>query len=750
MDDLEKYELKPDHQHRPLYVVSNKHIFLEAFSNLYEQAYDFLISIAEPISRPSRIHEYVLTQDSLYAAFSLGLPPETVLSVLEKLSKCHLPGEVRHFIATLSVGFGKVKLLLKDGNYFIESTSEEVLREINDIPIVKEARKAVALQLDVDEADDGFLEDVAPTEDQSNTWFVSKLMQEDDADADFEAMQDQSLQPQATVQSFQIHQKFVEMVKQACYDRNYPLLSEFDFHKTPEMAHLEIDLKPSTNVRPYQERCLNKMFGNNRARSGLIVLPCGAGKTLVGITAVCTIKKNALIMCNNTDALKQWREALLQFTNVQDGDIKLFSSGDKDSIPDPKEQTRGFVCLTTYKMYTQSNRSDSAAEIFERLRETVWGIQVLDEVHSAPAKTFSLVTKNSHCHCRLGLSATLVREDEKIKDLIFMVGPKLYEANWLDLTKMGYLARVKCMEIHCDMTAGFYREYLNMYHSKNKRRAEVLAVMNPNKFRTCHRLLQYHIARNDKIIIFSDSIPALTHYSRTLNLFMIHGGVSSQERDDVYQRFRMGRINAICLSRVGDVAIDLPEANVLIEISSQGGSRRQEAQRLGRILRPKSRQRASEREYNAFFYCLISKDTRELYFSEQRQRYLVDQGYAYHLYDDPTEIDPEMPDSDQLTTREKQDELLANILNEDHVTQEKKLLDKAEHEDNLSIRRREGDSGHLSGARGRGYGTGRRRDMASRKRKREQTEKRKEIRKQAILLDQSGRKGKRKLKMFGK
>ncbi|KAL2517158.1 DNA repair helicase XPB1 [Abeliophyllum distichum] len=256
----------------------------------------------------------------------------------------------------------------------------------------------------------------------------------------------------------------------------------------------------------------------------------------------------------------------------------------------------------------------------------------MDEVHVVPAHMFRKVISLTKSHCKLGLTATLVREDERITDLNFLIGPKLYEANWLDLVKGGFIANVQCAEVWCPMTKEFFAEYLKKENSKKK---QALYVMNPNKFRACEFLIQFHEQqRGDKIIVFADNLFAITQYATKLRKPMIYGATSHPERTKILEAFKTSPdINTIFLSKVGDNSIDIPEANVIIQISSHAGSRRQEAQRLGRILRakgkPQDRIAGGKEEYNAFFYSLVSTDTHEMYYSTKRQQFLVDQGYSF-------------------------------------------------------------------------------------------------------------------------
>lgn len=227
-----------------------------------------------------------------------------------------------------------------------------------------------------------------------------------------------------------------------------------------------------------------------------------------------------------------------------------------------------------------------------------------------------------------------MREDGKIRDLHYLIGPKLYEANWIDLQDRGYLARVQCIEVWCEMTSEFYTEY-NAARS-NAKLKEALYFNNPTKYMTCHYLKELHEARGDKVIIFCDHIFAIKQYAEKLSIPYISGEVTDRERMNIISHFRDGNeINTIIFSRVGDTSIDIPNANVLIQVASHGGSQMQEAQRLGRILRPKQtaeKQAYSNMEsFNAYFYSLVSLDTEEVKYADNRQQYLVNQGFYFEI-----------------------------------------------------------------------------------------------------------------------
>jgi len=334
------------------------------------------------------------------------------------------------------------------------------------------------------------------------------------------------------------------------------------------------------------------------------------------------------------------------------------------------------------------NRSSETKKIMDELQSREWGLLILDEVHVVPADVFRRVLTVTAAHCKLGLTATLVREDEKIEDLNFLIGPKLYEANWIDLTNSGFIANVQCAEVWCPMTPDFYREYLICNDAK---RRQLLFVMNPHKFQCCQFLIKYHEARGDKIIVFCDNIFALQNYAKKLEKPMIYGNISDSERMAILQQFQFNPgLKTIFLSRVGDNSIDLPAASVIIQYSSHFASRRQEAQRLGRILRPKAR---SETGYNAYFYSLISKDTEDMYYSTKRRQFLFNQGYSFKIIS-------ELPDMKKenlfFQKEEEQKALLQEVLAYQGETKENLASDS----DDITLKKKKGPSviGRIQGS----------------------------------------------------
>jgi DNA excision repair protein ERCC-3 len=604
--DYSGFALKQDFSSKPLWVCPNGHIFLETSSPIYSQITDFLIAIAEPVSRPEYMHEYLLTRYSLYAAVSVKLETEYIIEVLLRHSKTsRLPQEVIEFIKENTAHYGKAKLVLKNNRYFIESQYPGVLNELLMFENVRRAKEA-ARGIDVEEEAQG-----------------------EDIGEELRRLMDSNVTEAVKVESFEIAAAYIAEVRRDCHDRNFPLLEEYDFLNDKKNPSLEIDLKPTTHIRSYQEKSLSKMFSNGRARSGVIVLPCGAGKTLVGITAVCTVKKRALILCTSGVAVEQWKLQMELWSTIDPKYIVRFTSVHKDAMPEG-----ACIVICTYSMMGYAGkRSVESQAVFDQLNRVEWGLIIMDEVQVVPADTFRKVIFGVKSHCKLGLTATLVREDDRIEDLNFLIGPKLYEANWLDLQAQGFLARVQCVEVWCPMTAEFFQEYL----LAKPRKKILLYVANPIKLLTCQHLVRKHEAAGDKIIIFSDNLFVLEMLGQQLNLPVISGRVGHQDRiRRLYQFEHTQTCNTILVSKVGDNSIDLPGANVIIQISSHFGSRRQEAQRLGRILRPKAT--AFQSEFNAHFYSLVSQDTQEMWYADKRQLFLVDQGYSYKVIEVPSEV----------------------------------------------------------------------------------------------------------------
>ena len=710
LKDFSDLELKADHANRPLWACPQGSIFLEAGHRLYAPAYDFLVAIAEPVARPEHVHEYRITPYSLYAAVSVDIDPGSICDVLEKLSKVRLPETVKGYIMDTTKNFGKAKLVLRGNRHFVESGDATALRTLLAHAGIRSARDTSDDGGAETREEEGFAVGEVAREMAANRAYLDLAAELDgsddddddgggnDGDAGVEEDRTKGGEERTTgglrTYSFKLRVGTAQDVKRfAANDLDFPLAEEYDFRHDHANATLPVDLRPSTKIRSYQEKSLSKMFGNGRARSGIIVLPCGAGKTLTAIVAAATVKRSTLVLCTNATAVAQWKAQFALWTSLDPQRVSLFTAEVKEDLhPDCG------VLITTYHMVSfGGQRSLDGERLIEAVKDREWGLMLLDEVHVVPAQTFRRVLAVCNAHCKLGLTATLVREDDLITDLNFLIGPKLYEANWMDLTKHGHLANVQCVEVWCPMTAAFYREYLR-HGGKgaaaggdaggpeearpraggDARTRRLLYVMNPTKFRACEYLVHYHEQRGDKVIVFSDDVFALLQYARALGRPAVYGATKEAERQAVLGSFRFNAlVNTVCLSKVGDVAIDLPEANVIVQVSSHFGSRRQEAQRLGRILRAKPG--ADGDGFNAFFYTLVSTDTAEMFYSAKRQQYLVDQGYTFKVV-----TDLPAPNKSNLDTKEKELDLLNAVLCADYLKEEEaeeKALAKAAKDD---------------------------------------------------------------------
>ncbi|KAI8719655.1 DNA helicase [Fusarium sp. LHS14.1] len=655
--DFSYLALKPDHKNRPMWIDPEKGvIIMEKFSPMAGPATDFLITIAEPRSRPAFLHEYIMTPHSLYAAVSVGLSPEDIIGTLDRFLKTH---------------YGKVKLVLKNNRYFVESMDREILQMLLKDKAIKKLRLRGSGKIITTSAPmmGGIVipgtKDAAGVQEANLSHKTAKQPTETNLSADvYAALNEDDGDEKETAYSFEIPDAAVEVVQKRCLDLSYPILEEYDFRFDRANPNLKIDLRPNTQIRPYQEKSLSKMFGNGRAKSGIIVLPCGAGKTLVGITAACTIKKSVIVLCTSSVSAVQWRNEFLKWSNINPASITTFTAESKTI-----SRGRAGIIDTTYSMVTNSReRSIDSKEVMNFLAGREWGLMLLDEVHVVPANIFRQVISSIKSHSKLGLTATLLREDDKISHLNFLIGPKLYEANWMELSQQGHIAEVQYAEVWCPMPVEFYETYLKV----PIRMKRTLGAVNPFKFQACQYLINYHESRGDKIIIFSDDLYSLKLYAVKLGKAFIYGETSQEERMMILENFqRNPLINTLFLSKIGDTSLDLPEATCLIQISSHFGSRRQEAQRLGRILRAKRR---NDVGFNAFFYTLVSKDTQEMFYSSKRQAFLVDQGYAFKVITQLAGLH-NLPDLAFSKASERQELLKRTLIDNEKVISEESEID---------------------------------------------------------------------------
>jgi DNA excision repair protein ERCC-3 len=418
---------------------------------------------------------------------------------------------------------------------------------------------------------------------------------------------------------FQIDERYRGVLKQALIAVGYPAedLAGYVAGADQSLRLRQVARSgASFVVRDYQQAAVDAFWvgGDVRGGSGVIVLPCGAGKTIVGMAAMAAVQKSTLILTTSETAVHQWHHELLDKTDVHDQLIGEYTGHSKDIRP---------VTVATYQILTYRPSKQDEFPHFAIFNERDWGLIVYDEVHLLPAPVFR-ITAQIQARRRLGLTATLVREDGLETDVFTLIGPKKYDVPWRVLETQGWIAEAVCTEIR----AGLPPELRMQYAVAELRQKFRLASENPVKEEIVERLLQRFNGPADRVLIIGQYLDQLRRLHERFGIPLITGQTPQADRDMLYGRFREGRIRQLILSKVGNFAIDLPDANVLVQVSGTFGSRQEEAQRLGRILRPKSD------GSQARFFTLVTRDTREHEFAHNRQRFLTEQGYSYEIVDE--------------------------------------------------------------------------------------------------------------------
>jgi DNA excision repair protein ERCC-3 len=356
-------------------------------------------------------------------------------------------------------------------------------------------------------------------------------------------------------------------------------------------------------VRDYQEDSSQAIY---LAGAGCITLPCGSGKTMVGTNLAVKCQTTTLIVTNSSASVKQWKQTLLDFTTLTDDQISCYTAKNKTIAP---------VTICTYNMIAYRYKKEYIH--FNKLIEKNWGLLILDEVHLMPAAMFRIVASFQSSR-RLALTATFVREDNRERDIFTLIGPKRYEKPWKDLEARGYIAKVSLKELRIPMSSSDKEKYTKA--SSYQEKIE-LATMSENKIKATKELLDKH--KNDKVLIIGQFTNQLEKFSKELNIPVVHGENTDEEREFYYDQMREDKINVLIASSIANAALDIPGINVVIQVSFQGGSRSEECQRVGRATRPK--------EKESFLYTLVSKDTVEERQNFNRQRFLTNEGYQYEV-----------------------------------------------------------------------------------------------------------------------
>lgn len=591
----------------PLIVQSDRSVLVEVDNPKYAAARDALAPFAELEKSPEHIHTYRISNLSVWNAAAAGLTADDMIGVLRQFAKFPVPNNLPADLAETVSRYGRVKLTRREDGDTLALTSP-------DAPLLAELARNKKLK----------------------EYLGEKL-----------------------ADGFVVQAGNRGIVKQLLIGIGYPAE---DLAGYTDGAGLPMALRTVSarglpfQVRDYQREAADVFHagGDVRGGSGVIVLPCGAGKTIVGITAMTLLQKNTLVLTTSITAVKQWVREIIDKTDLTEADVKEYTGEIKEIGP---------VTVATYQIVTyrpgkkrkKKGKPQEAEELaetddfdpdaalaelddedttpaaddpasyphFKLFEQRDWGLIVYDEVHLLPAPVFR-VTAQIQARRRLGLTATLIREDGREGDVFSLIGPKKYDVPWRELETKGWIASASCTEIRVALPDDKTRMEYAVADWRHKYR---IASENPAKLDVVAELLaRYH---DQRVIVIGQYLDQLKQISKRFDLPMITGSTGNAEREVLYDKFRTGEIGHIVLSKVGNFAIDLPDANVLIQVSGTFGSRQEEAQRLGRILRPKS-----SGDENAHFYTLVTRDTRELDFAHHRQMFLTEQGYSYEIRDE--------------------------------------------------------------------------------------------------------------------
>lgn len=545
---------------KPMILQSDFSLLLDVHHPLFEKARGETAAFAELEKSPEHIHTYRLTPLSLWNAASAGLTTDAILETLNRYSRFPVPQSVRLYIETTVSKFGKV--LLHDS---LLKNKLELKIEDEKVKLELFSRKSIAKFL----------------EEKDGKIYIALLNR--------------------------------GRIKQELINIGYPVddkaaLSDGDPLQLSLRTPTAASGKPFV-IRDYQADAVDAFYRPNTPGTGygVIVLPCGSGKTIVGINAIDKLQCAALILTTNIAAVHQWKEELLDKTTLNADQIGEYSGAAKE-IKD--------VTIATYQILTWRNREQDDFPHFSLFRQRKWGLIIYDEVHLLPAPVFR-ITAEIQSMRRLGLTATLIREDGLEKDVFSLVGPKRYDVPWKDLEQKGWIASACCKEIRIELP----EEEQIRYAIADKREKYRIASENCRKIEWVKKILPLH--EGDSILIIGQYIRQLETMAAEIHAPLITGKTPAALREEIYKRFKSGEEKIIVVSKVANFAIDLPDASVAIQLSGTFGSRQEEAQRLGRLLRPKKKE--------AIFYSLVSNGTSEETFAANRQKFLIEQGYKYSL-----------------------------------------------------------------------------------------------------------------------
>ena len=532
----------------PLIVQSDRTVLLETDHPAAEQARHELAIFAELERAPEHIHTYRITRLGLWNARAAGHDADFIIGSLTQWSKYPLPETVVSEIRSTIDRFGKLVISRDEQGLLLQSQNQAILTEVTTNPKIAELLEG--------KSGDGF---------RVRDWARGQL-------------------------------------KQQLLKLGWPAEDNAGF--TPGTPHA-IELKQNGwQIRDYQSKAVEKFAAGG---SGVVVLPCGAGKTLVGAAAMAHFDTNTLILVTNTVAARQWREELLKRTDLDEKDVAEYSGSTKQLAP---------VTIATYQILTTKKKGEFSHLALLNARD--WGLIIYDEVHLLPAPIFKM-TADLQARRRMGLTATLVREDGRESDVFSLIGPKRFDAPWKEIEAQGYIAPAKCFEIRVSLPDEERMKYAISDADARFRIAATAQAKLP--------ILRELLKRNptEPTLIIGQYLDQIDFVSKELGIPKLTGETPVAEREQLFADFRSGKLSALVVSKVANFSVDLPEASLAIQISGSFGSRQEEAQRLGRLLRPKQDGRT------ALFYTLVARDTVEQDFAQNRQRFLAEQGYSYEI-----------------------------------------------------------------------------------------------------------------------
>ncbi len=586
----------------PLIVQGDRSLLLDVHAPKADECRNALIPFAELEKSPEHLHTYKLSPLSLWNAASAGFTSQDAIDVLNKYARYDVPQSIVMWINEISGRFGKLKLI----------EGPEVKVPVEPSKIVKESEKQNKESEKSDFIIEKYLYLVADSipvyKEIGANPSVKKIFLKNELD---ETLIENGNQKTPEL-GFLLKLTDRGTVKQLLLQAGWPVKDEVSL---ADGEPLSVNLRSETltgkklEIREYQKNSAKALVGDKGPGTGFgtIVLPCGAGKTIVGMTIMDMLKTSTLIITTNISAVHQWIDELLDKTDLTADQIAEYSGENKEIKP---------VTVATYQVLTWRPAKDGPYPHFSIFHERPWGLIIYDEVHMLPAPVFRVVAELQAVR-RVGLTATLVREDGCEGYVFSLVGPKRYDVPWKELERDHWIATAECVEVRVDLPLASEIDYA-VANSREKHR---ISSENPDKLPVVKKIIEKY--KDDKILVIGQYLSQLEEIAKILNVPIITGKTPNVQRDLIYKNFRSGKIRVLVVSKVANFAIDLPDASIAIQISGTFGSRQEEAQRLGRILRPKERE--------SKFFSLITRNTVEEEFGSNRQKFLAEQGYAYRI-----------------------------------------------------------------------------------------------------------------------